>query len=90
MVVAGSAHFKILHFKIKNISTSVQTPKYTLFLLLYLLTIYITMYHQALTELKTLTCLNLNSTKLSAQVFEELVNKLPSLASYDIRYTEAW
>lgn len=43
----------------------------------------------ALTELKTLTCLNLNSTKLSAQVFEELVNKLPSLASYDIRYTEA-
>ena len=48
------------------------------------------MYHQALTELKTLTCLNLNSTKLSAQVFEELVNKLPSLASYDIRYTEAW
>jgi hypothetical protein len=34
--------------------------------------------------------LNLNSTKLSAQTFEVLKQKLPALQEFDVRYTEAW
>ncbi|GFG30219.1 hypothetical protein Cfor_11139 [Coptotermes formosanus] len=33
--------------------------------------------------------LNLNSTKLSAQTFEILKQKLPALQEFDVRYTEA-
>ncbi|PSN46032.1 hypothetical protein C0J52_15799 [Blattella germanica] len=41
----------------------------------------------AMTSLRKL---NLNSTKLSAQTFEILKQKLPALQEFDVRYTEAW
>lgn len=43
-----------------------------------------------LTGLSNLRRLNLNSTKLSAEAFEILRQRLPQLQEYDIRYTEAW
>ncbi|KAJ9597873.1 hypothetical protein L9F63_011274, partial [Diploptera punctata] len=44
----------------------------------------------ALCSMTSLRKLNLNSTKLSAQTFELLKQKLPSLQEFDVRYTEAW
>ncbi|XP_021925501.1 C-Maf-inducing protein-like isoform X2 [Zootermopsis nevadensis] len=44
----------------------------------------------ALSSMTNLRKLNLNSTKLSAQTFEVLKQKLPALQEFDVRYTEAW
>lgn len=44
----------------------------------------------ALSSMTNLRKLNLNSTKLSAQTFEILKQKLPALQEFDVRYTEAW
>ncbi|XP_069681421.1 C-Maf-inducing protein-like isoform X2 [Periplaneta americana] len=44
----------------------------------------------ALASMTNLRKLNLNSTKLSAQTFEILKQKLPALQEFDVRYTEAW
>lgn len=44
----------------------------------------------SLAAMKNLRRLNLNSTSLSAQTFEGLKKKLPSLQECDIRYTDAW
>ncbi|XP_049964481.1 C-Maf-inducing protein-like [Schistocerca serialis cubense] len=44
----------------------------------------------ALCSMTNLRKLNLNSTKLSAQTFERLKQKLPALQEFDVRYTEAW
>ncbi|XP_078739440.1 C-Maf-inducing protein-like [Lampetra fluviatilis] len=44
----------------------------------------------ALTAMKSLCILNMNSTKLTAGTFEDLKAKLPNLKEVDIRYTEAW
>ncbi|XP_076370936.1 C-Maf-inducing protein-like isoform X3 [Tachypleus tridentatus] len=43
-----------------------------------------------LSNLKNLQKLNLNSTSLSSQTFEQLKTKLPALEECDIRYTDAW
>ncbi|KAK3086918.1 hypothetical protein FSP39_025386 [Pinctada imbricata] len=43
-----------------------------------------------LSSLKNLRKLNLNSTSLSALIFEGLKEKLPALQECDIRYTDAW
>ncbi|XP_061334379.1 C-Maf-inducing protein-like isoform X1 [Pezoporus flaviventris] len=44
----------------------------------------------ALSSLKSLCSLNMNSTKLSADAYEDLKAKLPNLKEVDVRYTEAW
>ncbi|KAG9338105.1 hypothetical protein JZ751_027076 [Albula glossodonta] len=44
----------------------------------------------ALSSMKSLCSLNMNSTKLSADTYEDLKAKLPNLKEVDIRYTEAW
>ncbi|XP_076044288.1 C-Maf-inducing protein-like isoform X2 [Oratosquilla oratoria] len=44
----------------------------------------------SLSSLKNLRKLNLNSTSLSAQTFEELKECLPALHECDVRYTDAW
>ncbi|XP_053402825.1 C-Maf-inducing protein-like [Mercenaria mercenaria] len=44
----------------------------------------------SLAALKHLRKLNLNSTNLSALVFEGLKEKLPALQECDVRYTDAW
>ncbi|XP_076321319.1 C-Maf-inducing protein-like isoform X3 [Tachypleus tridentatus] len=44
----------------------------------------------SLAAMKNLRKLNLNSTSLTAQMFEELKKKLPALQECDIRYTDAW
>lgn len=43
-----------------------------------------------LTSLKRLQSLNLNSTHLSAAMYEKLKAKLPALREIDVRYTDAW
>ncbi|XP_067854196.1 C-Maf-inducing protein isoform X3 [Heptranchias perlo] len=40
--------------------------------------------------MKSLCSLNMNSTKLSADTYEDLKAKLPNLKEVDVRYTEAW
>ncbi|XP_067854195.1 C-Maf-inducing protein isoform X2 [Heptranchias perlo] len=44
----------------------------------------------ALSSMKSLCSLNMNSTKLSADTYEDLKAKLPNLKEVDVRYTEAW
>ncbi|MEE6499925.1 hypothetical protein FKM82_003638 [Ascaphus truei] len=44
----------------------------------------------ALSSMKSLCSLNMNSTKLSADTYEDLKAKLPNLKETDVRYTEAW
>ncbi|XP_048886048.1 C-Maf-inducing protein-like isoform X2 [Brienomyrus brachyistius] len=44
----------------------------------------------ALGSMKSLCSLNMNSTKLSADTYEDLKAKLPNLKEVDVRYTEAW
>ncbi|XP_056137546.1 C-Maf-inducing protein isoform X3 [Lampris incognitus] len=44
----------------------------------------------ALSSMKSLCSLNMNSTKLTADTYEDLKAKLPNLKDVDIRYTEAW
>ncbi|CAL4066694.1 unnamed protein product, partial [Meganyctiphanes norvegica] len=44
----------------------------------------------SLGSLKSLKKLNLNSTNLSAQTFDNLKEMLPSLQEVDVRYTDAW
>ncbi|XP_063053753.1 LOW QUALITY PROTEIN: C-Maf-inducing protein [Engraulis encrasicolus] len=44
----------------------------------------------ALSSMKSLCSLNMNSTKLTADTFEDLKAKLPNLTEFDVRYTEAW
>ncbi|XP_053556672.1 LOW QUALITY PROTEIN: C-Maf-inducing protein [Bombina bombina] len=44
----------------------------------------------ALSSMKSLCSLNMNSTKLSADTYEDLKAKLPNLKDVDVRYTEAW
>uniref|UniRef100_UPI00358FEB40 C-Maf-inducing protein-like isoform X3 n=1 Tax=Myxine glutinosa TaxID=7769 RepID=UPI00358FEB40 len=44
----------------------------------------------ALTAMKSLHSLNLNSTKLSAETYDLIKTKLPNLKEVDVRYTEAW
>ncbi|XP_069072405.1 C-Maf-inducing protein isoform X2 [Pleurodeles waltl] len=44
----------------------------------------------ALSSMKSLCSLNMNSTKLSADTYEDLKAKLPNLTDVDVRYTEAW
>ncbi|XP_065516625.1 C-Maf-inducing protein-like isoform X3 [Lathamus discolor] len=44
----------------------------------------------ALSSMKSLCSLNMNSTKLSADTYEDLKVKLPNLKEVDVRYTEAW
>ncbi|XP_069494525.1 C-Maf-inducing protein isoform X4 [Ambystoma mexicanum] len=44
----------------------------------------------ALSSMKSLCSLNMNSTKLSADTYEDLKAKLPNLRDVDVRYTEAW
>ncbi|XP_033896098.2 C-Maf-inducing protein isoform X3 [Acipenser ruthenus] len=43
-----------------------------------------------LSSMKSLCSLNMNSTKLSADTYEDLKAKLPNLKEVDVRYTEAW
>ncbi|XP_027706198.1 C-Maf-inducing protein isoform X1 [Vombatus ursinus] len=43
----------------------------------------------ALSSMKSLCSLNMNSTKLSADTYEDLKAKLPNLKEVDVRYTEA-
>ncbi|PWA33083.1 hypothetical protein CCH79_00013075, partial [Gambusia affinis] len=40
--------------------------------------------------MKSLCSLNMNSTKLTADTYEDLKAKLPNLKDVDVRYTEAW
>ncbi|XP_061577113.1 C-Maf-inducing protein [Cololabis saira] len=44
----------------------------------------------ALSSMKSLCSLNMNSTKLTADTYEDLKAKLPNLKEVDVRYTEAW
>ncbi|XP_072452056.1 C-Maf-inducing protein isoform X1 [Chiloscyllium punctatum] len=44
----------------------------------------------ALSSMRSLCSLNMNSTKLSADTYEDLKAKLPNLKEVDVRYTEAW
>lgn len=44
----------------------------------------------ALSSMKSLCSLNMNSTKLTADTYEDLKAKLPNLKDVDVRYTEAW
>ncbi|XP_064414717.1 C-Maf-inducing protein isoform X1 [Latimeria chalumnae] len=44
----------------------------------------------ALSSMKSLCSLNMNSTKLSADTYEDLKAMLPNLKEVDVRYTEAW
>ncbi|CAG2063182.1 unnamed protein product, partial [Timema podura] len=44
----------------------------------------------ALLSMTNLRRLNLNSTKLSAEMFESLRKSLPVALEIDVRYTEAW
>ncbi|KAJ8281224.1 hypothetical protein GJAV_G00065000 [Gymnothorax javanicus] len=44
----------------------------------------------SLSSMKSLCSLNMNSTKLSADTYEDLKAKLPNLKEVDVRYTEAW
>ncbi|XP_034031597.1 C-Maf-inducing protein [Thalassophryne amazonica] len=44
----------------------------------------------ALSSMKSLCSLNMNSTKLTADTYEDLKAKLPNLKNVDVRYTEAW
>ncbi|TRY87115.1 hypothetical protein DNTS_008178 [Danionella cerebrum] len=41
-------------------------------------------------SMKSLCSLNMNSTKLTADTYEDLKAKLPNLKEVDVRYTEAW
>lgn len=51
---------------------------------------YLKKYCDTISGLPNLRQLNLNSTKLSAETFDNLRQRLPQLQEYDIRYTEAW
>ncbi|XP_018978478.2 C-Maf-inducing protein-like [Cyprinus carpio] len=44
----------------------------------------------SLSSMKSLCSLNMNSTKLTADTYEDLKAKLPNLKEVDVRYTEAW
>ncbi|XP_040018456.2 C-Maf-inducing protein-like [Gasterosteus aculeatus] len=44
----------------------------------------------ALSSMKSLCSLNMNSTKLTADTYQDLKAKLPNLKDVDVRYTEAW
>uniref|UniRef100_A0A4W3IQK6 C-Maf-inducing protein n=1 Tax=Callorhinchus milii TaxID=7868 RepID=A0A4W3IQK6_CALMI len=44
----------------------------------------------ALSSMRSLCSLNMNSTKLSVDTYEDLKAKLPNLKEVDVRYTEAW
>ncbi|XP_069757445.1 C-Maf-inducing protein isoform X3 [Narcine bancroftii] len=44
----------------------------------------------ALSSMRSLCSLNMNSTKLSADTYQDLKAKLPNLREVDVRYTEAW
>ncbi|CAL8324538.1 unnamed protein product [Gadus morhua 'NCC'] len=44
----------------------------------------------ALSSMKSLCSLNMNSTKLTVDTYEDLKAKLPNLKEVDVRYTEAW
>ncbi|XP_056117268.1 C-Maf-inducing protein [Rhinichthys klamathensis goyatoka] len=44
----------------------------------------------SLSSMKSLCSLNMNSTKLTADTYEDLKVKLPNLKEVDVRYTEAW
>ncbi|CAL8262732.1 unnamed protein product [Merluccius merluccius] len=44
----------------------------------------------ALSSMKSLCSLNMNSTKLTVDTYEDLKAKLPNLKDVDVRYTEAW
>uniref|UniRef100_A0A673Z5L1 C-Maf-inducing protein n=1 Tax=Salmo trutta TaxID=8032 RepID=A0A673Z5L1_SALTR len=44
----------------------------------------------SLSSMKSLCSLNMNSTKLTADTYEDLKAKLPNLTEVDVRYTEAW
>uniref|UniRef100_A0A3P8UEY2 C-Maf-inducing protein n=2 Tax=Cynoglossus semilaevis TaxID=244447 RepID=A0A3P8UEY2_CYNSE len=44
----------------------------------------------SLSSMKSLCSLNMNSTKLTADTYEDLKAKLPNLKDVDVRYTEAW
>nr|XP_033940839.1 C-Maf-inducing protein [Pseudochaenichthys georgianus] len=44
----------------------------------------------ALSSMKSLCSLNMNSTKLTSDTYEDLKAKLPNLKDVDVRYTEAW
>ncbi|KAI7802304.1 C-Maf-inducing protein [Triplophysa rosa] len=44
----------------------------------------------SLSSMKNLCSLNMNSTKLTADTYEDLKAKLPNLKEVDVRYTEAW
>ncbi|KAM6946209.1 LOW QUALITY PROTEIN: C-Maf-inducing protein [Aplochiton taeniatus] len=44
----------------------------------------------ALSSMKSLCSLNMNSTKLTADTYQDLKAKLPNLKEVDVRYTEAW
>uniref|UniRef100_A0A673FSI0 C-Maf-inducing protein n=1 Tax=Sinocyclocheilus rhinocerous TaxID=307959 RepID=A0A673FSI0_9TELE len=44
----------------------------------------------SLSSIKSLCSLNMNSTKLTADTYEDLKAKLPNLKEVDVRYTEAW
>ena len=44
----------------------------------------------AISSLKNLRKLNLNSTSLSADTFKDLKNSLPDLQEVDVKYTDAW
>uniref|UniRef100_A0A4W5MCN2 C-Maf inducing protein n=1 Tax=Hucho hucho TaxID=62062 RepID=A0A4W5MCN2_9TELE len=44
----------------------------------------------SLSSMKSLCSLNMNSTKLTADTYDDLKAKLPNLKEVDVRYTEAW
>ncbi|XP_010882427.1 C-Maf-inducing protein [Esox lucius] len=44
----------------------------------------------SLSSMKSLCSLNMNSTKLTVDTYEDLKAKLPNLKEVDVRYTEAW